>query len=153
MKRAWQVSNLLCLALGAFVIVQALDYPFFDTTGPGAGFFPFWLGVLMVALSLGLFLQTTLGKSMDTVEGSLLPDRAGGMRVLAVVAGLVVVIVLLVPLGFRITILLFLVYLPVALGIRNWLFTLAFALIGSFGVFHVFYYWLQVPLPLGLFGI
>jgi putative tricarboxylic transport membrane protein len=28
-----------------------------------------------------------------------------------------------------------------------------FVLAASFGVFHVFYYWLKVPLPIGTFGI
>jgi putative tricarboxylic transport membrane protein len=26
-------------------------------------------------------------------------------------------------------------------------------LAGSFGVFHVFYYWLKVPLPIGALGL
>jgi hypothetical protein len=29
----------------------------------------------------------------------------------------------------------------------------ATALLGSFGVFHVFYHWLKVPLPIGQLGI
>ena len=31
--------------------------------------------------------------------------------------------------------------------------TILFALAGSFGVFHVFYHWLKVPLPMGVLGI
>jgi hypothetical protein len=41
----------------------------------------------------------------------------------------------------------------VALGIRNWIVIPIVALAGSFGVFHVFYYWLKLPLPIGIFGI
>jgi hypothetical protein len=37
--------------------------------------------------------------------------------------------------------------------VGNWWVTLIFAVAGSFGIFHVFYYWLKVPLPMGMFGI
>jgi hypothetical protein len=39
------------------------------------------------------------------------------------------------------------------LGARSPVAVLLTALAGSFGVFHVFYYWLKVPLPIGVFGI
>ena len=40
-----------------------------------------------------------------------------------------------------------------ALGVRTWWVVAAFAAAGSFGVFHVFYHWLKVPLPIGALGI
>lgn len=57
------------------------------------------------------------------------------------------------PLGFRITALLFIAGLLLALGAKQWIAVSATAIAGSFGVFHVFYYWLKVPLPIGLLGI
>jgi putative tricarboxylic transport membrane protein len=42
--------------------------------------------------------------------------------------------------------------LPV-LGARSPVGIMLTALVGSFGVFHVFYYWLKVPLPLGTLGL
>jgi hypothetical protein len=70
-----------------------------------------------------------------------------------VVAGLLGATLLLEPVGFRLTLLLFNAYLLVALGARTWWVVAAFAVAGSFGVFHVFYHWLKVPLPVGAFGI
>jgi hypothetical protein len=63
------------------------------------------------------------------------------------------VVVFLNPLGFRVSLLLFLFFLPIFLGVRNWLVIPILAVAGSFGVFHVFYYWLKLPLPIGIFGI
>ena len=57
------------------------------------------------------------------------------------------------PLGFRLTMLLFVPSLLIALGARAPIPVLACALAGSFGVFHVFFYWLKVPLPIGVLGI
>ena len=39
------------------------------------------------------------------------------------------------------------------LGARSALAIALTALAGSFGVFHVFYRWLKVPLPIGEFGL
>jgi hypothetical protein len=43
--------------------------------------------------------------------------------------------------------------LLLALGVRRPLAIAIFALASSFGLFHVFYYWLQVSLPIGVLGI
>jgi hypothetical protein len=63
------------------------------------------------------------------------------------------VALLLQPLGFRLTMLVFTVGLLLALGVRRPVAIAIFALASSFGLFQVFYYWLQVPLPIGLLGI
>ena len=70
-----------------------------------------------------------------------------------ILASLAMVVVFLNPLGFRISLLIFLFFLPLFLGVRNWLAIPILAVAGSFGVFHVFYYWLKLPLPIGIFGI
>ena len=54
---------LACLcALCGFMAVVAFGYSLRDALGPGAGFFPFWLGVLGAALSLALIVQTWRGR-------------------------------------------------------------------------------------------
>ena len=60
---------------------------------------------------------------------------------------------LLEPVGFRLTMLVFIAGLLLALGARSPVAILLTALAGSFGVFHVFYHWLKVPLPVGAFGV
>ena len=57
------------------------------------------------------------------------------------------------PLGFRLTMLPFIAGLLLALGARSPTAIALSALAGSFGVFHVFFHWLKVPLPIGEFGI
>lgn len=152
MRRAWQVTSLGFLALSVLVLVQSLQFSLKDPLGPGPGFFPFWLSLLSGVLAVVLFFQVSLEKG-EPAPARLIPDRAAGMRVLLVLAGLAGATPLLGPLGFRLTLFLFIVYLLVALGARRWWLIAGFALAGSFGVFHVFYYWLRVPLPIGAFGI
>lgn len=141
------------IAVSAITIVSSFDYPYKDRLGPGPAFFPVWLSLITGALSLALFIQTTWGKGLAEVSGTLLPDRQGAWRILFVMIGLLGCLGLLDLLGFRIALFLFLLFLPLALGAGNWWLTLIIAAAGSFGVFHVFYYWLKVPLPMGMLGI
>ena len=123
-----------------------------DALGPGPGFFPFWLSV--VGSVLGVILLIQLHRDGASVEaGTLAFDRAGVRSVVLVLTGLIAATALLDLVGFRLALLLLLAYLLVALGVRNWLVIAIFAVAGSFGVFHVFFDLLKVPLPVGIFGI
>ena len=154
MKRPWQIACIAFIGLAVFWMIVSFQYPYHDRLGPGPGFFPFWLSLIIGGLSLSLLVQISLGKGVVEKSGTILPpDRAAGIRIIMIIVSLFVGLAILEPLGFRITLLLFLFFLTWGLGARNWWVTLVFAIIGSFGVFHVFYYWLKVPLPVGIFGI
>jgi putative tricarboxylic transport membrane protein len=127
--------------------------PLQDELGPGPGFFPIWLGIIGAVLSAILLFQT-LRKPVPGHEGeALMPDRQAVRRILAVMVLLCAAALMLDPLGFRLTALLFTAVLLLALGARSLIAIPIFALTASFVVFHVFYYMLQVPLPIGHFGI
>lgn len=153
MKRAWQVTCVAFVVLSVFTIVLSFEYPYKDRLGPGPAFFPIWLSMITGALALALFFQTTWGGDVADAAAKLLPERQGAWRIIIILLALLACLALLEPLGFRITLFLFLLYLPPALGAGNWWATLIFAVAGSFGIFHVFYYWLKVPLPMGMFGM
>jgi hypothetical protein len=104
-------------------------------------------------LSLALFFQTTWGKTTADLSAKLFPEREGALRIMVIMIALLGCLALLDPFGFRISLFLFLFLLPMGLGMKKWWANLLFAVAGSFGVFHVFYYWLKVPLPIGLLGI
>ncbi len=145
---------LACLcALFGFMTVTAFGYSLRDALGPGAGFFPFWLGMLGVVLSSALLVQSWRGRAIGEGTQALLPHGEGARRAAALVAGLVAAALLLQPLGFRLAVVVFSVGLLLALGVRRLVTIAIFALVSSFGLFHVFYYWLQVPLPIGVLGI
>jgi hypothetical protein len=153
-NRRAELVVLACLcALFGFMTVTAFGYSLRDALGPGAGFFPFWLGTLGVVLSVALFVQSWRGRAIGEGTQALLPRGEGARRVAALVAGLAVVALALQPLGFRLAMLVFTVGLLLALGVRRPVLIALFALASSFGLFHVFYYWLQVPLPIGVLGI
>ncbi len=146
------LSGALCaLFLGmAFV---AWGYSLSDRLGPGPGFFPFWLGLVGAALTAGTIVQLWRGSTDLPEEDTAWPDRAGALRAGLLLMGTCAAALALEPLGFRLTAFAFTIALLLALGVRRPVVIAVFALASSFGLFHVFYYWLKVPLPMGSFGM
>ena len=153
MHRGWQVAC-VCL-LGVFIpaLITSLGYSLTDALGPGPGFFPFWLSAVGIALTGGMLVQLARGSIVSDDAVALLPSRQVALQAGAVLVALTVAAALLEPLGFRLTMLPFIAGLLLALGARSLLAIALTAVAGSFGVFHVFYYWLKVPLPIGVLGI
>ncbi len=54
MQRIHQGAALFFLAFSAFVVWESWNLEYYTHLGPGAGFFPLWLGVIMGGLSLDL---------------------------------------------------------------------------------------------------
>ena len=150
MKRGWQVASVALVVLFAFFAYESLQLSLSDAIGPGAGFFPFWLSVLGSILCAILLVQLKLGRAELT--GELTFERKGTRNVVLMLAGLIVATVLLEALGFSVSMLLLIVYLLLALRAKNRLAMAIMALAGSFGVYHLFYHLLQVPLPAGILG-
>jgi putative tricarboxylic transport membrane protein len=147
-KRGWIVASLAFLGLFCFAIWQSLLLPLLDELGPGPGFFPLALAGLGGVLSLVLVTQT-LRETEPPDTPSLMPDREALFRVVAIVVVLAGAAALLDWLGWRFTALLATAILLPALGARAVLPVSLVSLAAGFGVFHVFYYWLKVPLPVG----
>lgn len=152
MRRGWQFAGACLFALFAFALFTSLEYSLFDDLGPGAGFFPFWLSAVGLVLCAVLLFQTYRSAEIEP-EASLVPTGRALRQLAVLMIALSAAAALLEPLGFRLTMLIFVAGLLVALGARSRIAIGLSAVLGSFGVFHVFYYWLKVPLPIGTFGI
>jgi hypothetical protein len=146
MRRVYQVTGIVFLALGIYVAVEAGRMEYFTSIGPGAGFFPFWLGLLMAVLAVVWLGQVSFGAPVATPEG-FLPDRTGVARIFAVLVALVAFTGLVDRLGYCLTMLAFSLGLLVGVGRQPLIVSLSFALTASLGIYYVFRYWLGVHLP------
>jgi putative tricarboxylic transport membrane protein len=157
LKLGWQVACLCLLGIFVPALVTSLGYSLTDALGPGPGFFPFWLGLIGAILSVAILVQVTLARADEgtavSVAPDLAPDRRMALQAIGVLIALTAAAVLFEPLGYRLTMLPFIVGVLLVLGARSAIAIALTALAGSFGVFHVFYYWLKVPLPIGAFGV
>jgi putative tricarboxylic transport membrane protein len=146
MRLLYQVASLSFFAGGVFLVWEASKLTYYSRLGPGPGFFPLWLGLLLAVLALVWFGQVTL-RPVAAMEKDFIPDRSGTIRIIAIMLALVLFTALLEPIGYRLSMLLFLLFLLTVLGRQHPLVTVAVSALGSFGVYWVFLYWLAVPLP------
>jgi putative tricarboxylic transport membrane protein len=152
-RGGWQLASACLFGLFAVALFAALEFPLLDELGPGPGFFPFWLSLAGGVLAVLLFLEVTRDPALAADDTAVLPVGGGAVRVMAVLGSLVVAAAVIEPLGYRLTTFFFIGGLLIFLGVRSPLALVPCALLGSFGVFHVFYHWLKVPLPVGWFGV
>lgn len=151
------------IAVGAAASVASRSLGYWTDLGPGPGFFPLCLGILLVVL--GVAWLVSVGRSdkdpVSTAEATptadngaaAVPDPAEEFpeyslpTVVAIVLSLVVLAATLEVLGYQLAMLIFLLFHLLVLGKRRVLLSLVIAVAGSVGVFVVFTRFLTVPLP------
>lgn len=158
MRQGRLVATGVMLAFCLFAAWQSWLLPLTDRLGPGPGFFPFWMALIGIALAIGLLVVTAVepaAASTEPPDGEerILPHGPGASRWFAIVALLAAAAAAMEFAGFRMTMLVFNAALAIALGERRWWVIALFAVLGSVGVFYVFTTWLDVLLPVGIFGV
>lgn len=144
-------------ALAGAVVFTSFGLGYWTTLGPGPGFFPFWIGLLLGISSIVWLIQALRGNpnvvvpaeepvTLDTQTVSTAPT-AKKRPVWTVLLSLVVLASLLELIGFQLSMFAFLLFQLKFQGGRKWLSSLIIALVGSFGVFYLFTEVLQVTLP------
>lgn len=173
MLRSDVVAGVVGLALAVAVCGGSVAMPMGTRANPGAGFTPFWIGVALALLSLGLIAAALAGAARPGADGGrgvIVPpiddltrepaaDRAGVRRLAVAVAAILVYAYCLGPLGYLPATFLLLTVLVRVLDERRWSLAMAFALVAAVGSWAFFKVWLGVGLPdgvlggLGLFGL
>ena len=147
MRRVYQIASLAFLVFSIYLVVKSRQMEYFAALGPGAGFFPLWLGGLLAVLSVIWLVQVSIGPQ-EPMEAGFIPSRQGIIRVLSVLAALALFAWVVETLGYQLTMLVFLGTLLIVLGRQNLIVTAAVAIGGSFGVYYIFTKGLDVPLPM-----
>lgn len=118
--------------------------------GPGMGFLPFWLAVLMAVLSMLLLFDASVRKSVSA--GNPFPAPQALLNVGMVIAGLGVYIAVLDTVGFAVSTILYIVFLLAIVQKERWLKTAIVSLLSTGGLYVVFQVLLDVKLPKNIFG-
>jgi hypothetical protein len=146
-----RVSWSVLFLFGSFVVYESLQIKYYGSDfGPGPGFFSFWLGVLVVLLSLYEIARSL--RRHESLTPGFFPDRAALLRIGGLLGALVAAVFLLDRLGYSLTMFLFCGFLLRVLGKQPWWLTAILTLLGSFGTAFLFRQ-LQVLLPRGFLGI
>ncbi len=135
--------------LGAFIIANAWNWEYLGADGPGAGFFPLWYGVAMVALAGALIVKAAAGRAAAAGKAV---SWSGSVRALAAWGAFVASIALLKVLGFVLSFGLFTLFVVAGMYRRPLRVALTMAVAVTAGFFLVFQLALRVELPAGIFG-
>lgn len=132
------------IGLGLAFIGLGLAAAWMATSYNGAGgTYPMVLGIILTLLGGTVALRAVRKGSIE--ERSRLIEAPSRMITAVIVA--VIYVALIVPLGFYTSSVLLMLSLPIALGFRQWLYTLIVALVFILVVFLVFSVLLEKPLP------
>ena len=146
------------LAIGLVYEIMALNMPLGRLSYPGPGLFPMIIGIFLVATALGCLIQEILSRKKSGKGPSVSPSpdrdstapRRNVQKTFQLMALMVGYTLALKPLGFLVSICVFLVAAIRIFGYRRWVPALAMAAVIA-GVSYVsFVLWLKVPLPMGI---
>jgi putative tricarboxylic transport membrane protein len=144
-------SAIVLLVLGIAVTFYSVSELKLGTiTQPGSGFMPFISGAGITILSI-LWFITSL-KKMEKKSAPLWQKGELKNPLLAVII-IIVYTVLMIPLGYILSTLIFLVSWQLMIEREKLLKTAIITIVGTAIMFFLFYYLLGVPLPEGILSI
>jgi hypothetical protein len=137
------IGGTFLIVVGAGFAVAALHYPFGRLARFGAGFFPFWLGVVLAGLGVALAVSSLLGDGSDDAGLPTVDPRS----FTAVVGGVVLFGLVLTKLGLLLSVVV--LVLVSSLGSREfrWASTLGAAVLLAVFCCAVFVYGLGLIVP------
>ncbi len=135
------------LLFGAAIVFGAIEYDIgWDERGPQPGYFPFWMGLLVIVGSLGTLIETLL-RRRDLTGTALTSAQAG--RAISFVWPILAFLVATSFLGLYVAMILYLFTVMMLHGRYRIPASLAVS-VGSALVFYVLFdKWLKVPLMKG----
>jgi putative tricarboxylic transport membrane protein len=142
--------GILLLIFSVWVIKESRGLVYMVEFSPGAGFFPFWLGVSLLVLSLILFLGNTI-INLHGTEANPLPAKQALFRIVLILGALLLSILIFESLGFLLSMTLLIAFLLMILEKHRWYSAIPMSLVMVCSIYGIFKVWLGIPLPLGIF--
>ena len=145
------VVAVVVLLLGLLVIYGSRKLGSeWTTDGPGAGYFPFYIGLILSISGAGIAYQALFGKSKNT---EVFVDGVQLKRVLSVLIPAGVYIFAVQFLGLYVASAVYITLFMVFLGRYSWLKSVIAALVVNVLFFMMFEVWFKVPLFKGKFDL
>ncbi len=146
-----QLSSFFWLAISIFVCVVSIQTNIGTLRSPGPGFLPFWAGVTLGTFSIILIIKSILRKKVEERIVNLWKGMEWH-KVILVIISLLLYVILLPGLGYLIATFGLLVLLFSTMRRQRPWTQVGSALIIVLATYGIFYLWLDVQLPKGIFG-
>lgn len=142
------ITAVVMFALGVLVIYDSVRVGIrWVDDGPQAGYFPFYIGLLLCVSSLWNFARAFLGKI--AAEKRSFVSVTALKLILSMLAPTVVYVLLIGWIGFYVASILFIGFFMIWLGKYTWLRSAMVAASVSVATYLLFEVWFRVPLPKG----
>jgi hypothetical protein len=120
------------------------------TDGPGAGYFPFYIGVILLISGLGVLYESF---NNPKAKHQIFVDRVQIVRVLQVLIPAVIYVGVVQLLGLYVASAIYIALFMVVLGKYSWIKSVVAALAVNVTFFLMFEVWFKVPLFKGNFDL
>ena len=157
-ERTGVATNLIDAVVAALVILMGLVVIYgsrqlgseWTSDGPGAGYFPFYIGLILVISGLGVLYQALAGKAKNT---EVFVDRHELGRVLSVLLPAAVYVGAIQVIGIYVASAIYIALFMIILGKYSWIKSLVAALAVNTVFFLMFEVWFKVPLHKGSYDM
>lgn len=139
------------MAVGFGVCYGGYDLELGTLHDPGSGFMFFWVGVIVIGLSLAVLVKAIRMKA-DQKEIRPLRGEIRWKKIFSVLAALVLYAYVFTYLGFILSTVLLLLFLFKAVEPQKWSWAVLGAVISTLTAYGVFQLWLGSQLPRGFLG-
>ena len=145
-RRTLEIWTALCIALmGAIVAAESLTHDIgWNDTGPGPGYFPFRIGVILIAVGLALAFQ-----HVRSTESTPFVSRDEVRRSLSVFGPTAALVAAMFVLGCYVPSAAYLTWMMRRHGGHDWGRSIAWGVAVMAAFFVVFDVWFRVPLAKG----
>ena len=152
--RAQYLVSAVCVAVGVFLVVDALNLPggYAKVDPVGPKLFPMVIGIGLIVLALVLAVVIPRGSKGEADAGEDIdPDLPSDWRTVGLLVAIFVAMILLVnPLGWTITSSLMFAGAATVLGSRHYVRNVVVGVVLGIASFYAFYSGLGIPLPAGI---
>jgi len=147
------ISSIFWLTMGIGVCYGAYELDLGTLHDPGSGFIFFWVGIMMIGLSLGILIRAIKEKAIPGELKKALWAEIRWQKILSVMVALFLYATAFTYLGFVLSTFLLLTFLFKAVEPQSWTKAILGAFTSTLITYGLFHLWLGVQLPRGLLGI
>jgi putative tricarboxylic transport membrane protein len=145
MRVADLITASVLMLLGGAVVYDAVRLGIgWESDGPRSGFFPFWLGVLLMVMCLAVLVQAA---RQTTTRPFVRPEQVGS--VLKVLWPALAAVILMQWVGLYVASAVYIAFYMRWIGRHSWVTVIALAVGVPLVTFFVFERWFLVPMPKG----
>ena len=149
-KRIDLIGGIFFLSAGILFALYSRSLDVGNGKEPGAGFLPFWGGLILTGMAALFLIKTVLVQASETEP--FFPEKDSWKRIALTVLSLFLYIFLFTPLGFTLTTFLFVGFLVKCIFLQGWKPSIVSAALSARGARLLFINLLGIQFPRGFLG-